>query len=187
MRAAWARQSPARTAFFQASGRPASGIRHSADEASMDGYIRSEREEFFEQLCMSVDADEAHEQEAIEYFENQFDQADFDPAQWLDIALYYSPAVARGIVEMVTPDDKARSNIAEVIADNLDISYGEDDCQQFAETIEFALNNGVPVDLDLVLDGCQRAIDDLDTWADEETKAPLLRLREELLRQQGEH
>jgi hypothetical protein len=45
----------------------------------------------------------------------------------------------------------------------------------------------VPVDLDLVLDGCQRAIDDLDTWADDETKAPLLRLREELLRQQGEH
>ena len=153
----------------------------------MDGYIRSEREEFFEQLCISVDADEAHEQEAIEYFESQFDQADFDPAQWLDIALYYSPAVARGIVEMVTPDDKARSNIAEVIADNLDISYGEDECQQFAETIEFALNNGVPVDLDVVLDGCQRAIDDLDTWADEETKAPLLRLREELLRQQGEH
>jgi hypothetical protein len=157
-----------------------------ADEASMDGYIRSEREEFFEQLCMSVDADEAHEQEAIEYFENQFDQTDFDPAQWLDIALYYSPAVARGIVDMVTPDDKARSNIAEVIADNLDISYGEDECQQFAETIEFALNNGVPVDLDLVLDGCQRAIDDLDTWADDDTKAPLLRLREELLRQQGE-
>ena len=101
----------------------------------MDGYIRSEREEFFEQLCISVDADEAHEQEAIEFFENQFDQADFDPAQWLDIALYYSPAVARGIVDMVTPDDKARSNIAEVIADNLDISYGEDECQQFAETL----------------------------------------------------
>jgi hypothetical protein len=159
---------------------------HSADEASMDGYIRSEREEYFEQLCISVDADEAHEQEAIEYFENQFDQPDFDPAQWLDIALYYSPAVARGIVDMVTPDDKARSNIAEVIADNLDISYGEEECQQFAETIEFALNNGVPVDLDLVLDGCQRAIDDLDTWADDETKAPLLRLREEVLRQQGE-
>jgi hypothetical protein len=37
-----------------------------------------------------------------------------------------------------------------------------------------------------VLDGCQRAIDDLDTWADDETKAPLLRLREEVLRQQGE-
>jgi hypothetical protein len=194
MRAAWARQIFVRTAF---SGLPVSwspgassikrpGIRLSADEVSMDGYIRSEREEFFEQLCMSVDADEAHEQEAIEYFENQFDQSDFDPAQWLDIALYYSPAVARGIVDMVTPDDKARSNIAEVIADNLDISYGEDDCQQFAETIEFAVNNGVPVDLDLILDGCQRAIDDLDTWADDETKAPILRLREEILRQQGE-
>jgi hypothetical protein len=180
MRAAWTDKHPPHC-FFQASG-----IRHSADEVSMDGYIRSEREEFFEQLCMSVDADEAHEQEAIEFFENQFDQSDFDPAQWLDIALYYSPAVARGIVDMVTPDDKARSNIAEVIADNLDISYSEEDCQQFAETIEFALNNGVPVDLDLVLDGCQRAIDDLDTWADDDTKAPILRLREEILRQQGE-
>jgi hypothetical protein len=179
MRAACAKQRLTRAAnFFR--------LRHSADEASMDGYIRSEREEYFEQLCISVDADEVHEQEAIEFFENQFDQPDFDPAQWLDIALYYSPAVARGIIDMVTPDDKARSNIAEVIADNLDISYGEDDCQQFAETIEFALNNGVPVDLDLVLDGCQRAIDDLDTWADDETKAPLLRLREEVLRQQGE-
>jgi hypothetical protein len=153
----------------------------------MDGHIRSEREEYFEELCISVDADEAHEQEAIEYFENQFGEADFDPTQWLDIALYYSPAVARGIIELVTADDRARSNIAEVIADNLDISYGEDECQQFAETIQFALANGVPVDLDLMLDGCQRAIDDLDTWADDETKAPLLRLREELLRQQGEH
>ncbi|CAH2803673.1 MAG: hypothetical protein CPDRYMAC_5742, partial [uncultured Paraburkholderia sp.] len=25
----------------------------------------------------------------IAYFENQFEKADFDPAQWLDIALYY--------------------------------------------------------------------------------------------------
>jgi hypothetical protein len=152
----------------------------------MDGYIRSEREEFFEQLCISVDADEAHEQEAIELFENQFDQADFDPAQWLDIALYYSPAVARGIVDMVTADDKARSSIAGVIADSLDISYGEEECAQFAETIQFAQSNGIPVDIDLVLDGCQRAIDDLDTWADDDTKAPLLRLREELQRLQGE-
>ena len=73
-----------------------------------------------------------------------------------------------------------------MIADNLDISYGEDECQQFAETIQFALNNGVPVDLDLVLDGCQRAIDDLETWADDDTKEPLMRLREEVLRLQGE-
>ena len=152
----------------------------------MDGHIRSEREEYFEELCISVDADEAHEQEAIEYFEKQFDEADFDPTQWLDIALYYSPAVARGIIDLVAADDKARSNIAEVIADNLDISYGEDECQQFAETIQFALNNGVPVDLDLVLDGCQRAIDDLETWADDDTKEPLMRLREEVLRLQGE-
>jgi hypothetical protein len=157
-----------------------------AREAQMDGHIRSEREEYFEELCISVDADETHEQEAIEFFENQFEEEDFNPAQWLDIALYYSPAVARGIIDLVGPDDKARSNIAEVIADNLDISYGEDECQQFAETIQFALANGVPVDLDLVQDGCQRAIDDLETWADEDTKAPLLRLREELLRLQGE-
>jgi hypothetical protein len=157
-----------------------------ANEAQMDGHIRSEKEEYFEELCISVDADEAHEQEAIEFFENQFGEADFDPTQWLDIALYYSPAVARGIIELVTADDKSRSNIAEVIADNLDISYGEDECQQFAETIQFALANGVPVDLDLVLDGCQRAIDDLETWADDDTKEPLMRLREEVLRLQGE-
>ena len=152
----------------------------------MDGTIRSEREEQFEELCISVDADEVHEQEAIEFFEAQFGEADFDAAQWLDIALYYSPAVARGIIDMVTPDDKARSNIAVVIGDNLDISYGEDECQQFAETIQFAIANGVPVDLDVVLDGCQRAIDDLDTWAEEEVKEPLLRLRDEILRMQGE-
>jgi hypothetical protein len=152
----------------------------------MDGQIRSEREEYFEELCISVDADEAHEQEAIEYFENQFGEADFDPAQWLDIALYYSPAVARGIIDLVAAEDKARSNIAVVIADNLDISYGADECAQFAETIQFALANGVPVDLDIVLDGCMRAIDDLDTWASDDVKEPLVRLREELLRLQGE-
>jgi hypothetical protein len=157
----------------------------------MDGYIRSEREEQFEALCVSVDADEAHEQEAIEFFESQFGQgadADdgFDAAQWLDIALYYSPAVARGIIDMVTPDDKARSNIAFLIADSLDISYGEEECRQFADTLQFAMANGVPVDLDIVLDGCQSALDDLDTWADDETKEPLLGLREELQRMQGE-
>ena len=152
----------------------------------MDGYIRSEDEERFEELCISVDADETHEQEAIEFFETHVTEASFDAAQWLDIALYYSPAVARGIIDMVTPDDKARSTIAEVIAGNLDISYGEDDCRQFAETLQFAMANGVPVDLDIVLDGCQSALDDLDTWADDETKEPLLGLREELQRMQGE-
>jgi hypothetical protein len=152
----------------------------------MEGYIRSEREEQFEEMCISVDADETHEQEAIEFFEAQFGEADFDAAQWLDIALYYSLAVARGVIDMVAQDDRMRSNIAEIIADNLDISYGEDDCQQFAETIQFALANGVPIDLDMVLDGCQRALDDLDTWAEEEAKEPLLRLRDELLRLQGE-
>jgi hypothetical protein len=156
----------------------------------MDGYIRSEREEQFEALCVSVDADETHEQEAIEFFESQFDRAEpedsFDAAQWLDIALYYSPAVARGIIDMVAPDDKARSNIAFLIADSLDISYGEEECRQFAETLHFAMANGVPVDLDIVLDGCQNALDDLDTWADDETTEPLLGLREELLRMQGE-
>ncbi|MCX4164315.1 MULTISPECIES: hypothetical protein [Paraburkholderia] len=152
----------------------------------MDGHIRSEREEFFEQLCISVDAGETHEQEAIEFFENQFGEADFDPTEWLDIALYHAPEVARGVIEMVAADDRARSNIAAIIADNLDISYGEDECEQFAQTLQFALANGIPVDFDLVLDGCQRAIDDLDTWADEDTKAPLLRLREELLRLQAD-
>lgn len=152
----------------------------------MDGYIRSEDEERFEELCIAVDADEAHEQEAIEVFETHVAEDGFDAAQWLDIALYYSPAVARGIIEMVTPDDKVRSNIAEVIASNLDISYGEDDCRQFAETLQFAMSNGVPVDLDVVLDGCHSAIDDLDTWADDETKEPLMHLRDELLRLQGE-
>ena len=54
------------------------------------------------------------------------------------------------------------------------------------DAVQFALANGIPVDLDVVLDGCQRAIDDLDTWAEEDVKEPLLRLREELLRLQGE-
>ncbi|CAH2797289.1 MAG: hypothetical protein CPDRYMAC_4639 [uncultured Paraburkholderia sp.] len=58
MRAARAGLRPGRAAF--------SSIRHTADEVQMDGYIRSEQEEIFEQMCMSVDA---HEQEAIEYFE----------------------------------------------------------------------------------------------------------------------
>jgi hypothetical protein len=152
----------------------------------MDGYIRSEDEERFEELCIAVDADETHEQEAIEFFESHVTEASFDAAQWLDIALYYSPAVARGIIDMVTPDDKARSTIGEIIAGNLDISYSEDDCRQFAETLQFAMANGVPVDLDIVLDGCHSAIDDLDTWADDETKEPLLQFRDEVLRLQGE-
>ncbi|MGH8782597.1 hypothetical protein [Paraburkholderia sp.] len=152
----------------------------------MDGTIRSEREEIFEQLCESVDAGETHEQEAIEFFESQFSEPDFDPAHWLDIALYHAPEVARGVIDMVAADDRARSNIAEVIADNLDISYGDEECQQFAETLQFALANGIPIDFDIVLDGCQRALDDLETWADDETKAPLLRLRDEVLRLQGD-
>ncbi|WP_133649217.1 hypothetical protein [Paraburkholderia flava] len=152
----------------------------------MDGTIRSEREEIFEEMCASVDAGETHEQEAIEFFEAQFDEPDFDPAHWLDIALYHAPEVARGVIDMVAADDRARSSIAEVIADNLDISYGAEECQQFAETLQFALANGIPIDFDIVLDGCQRAIDDLDTWADDDTKAPLLRLRDEVLRLQDD-
>ncbi|TKC86806.1 hypothetical protein FAZ69_19340 [Trinickia terrae] len=146
----------------------------------MSSNIRSEREEYFEQLCISIDADEAHEQEGIECFEAQMDEPGFDAAQWLDIALYYSPAVARGIIDMVGEDDRARSSIAEIIAENLDISYGDDDCERFAETIRFALANGVPIDFDVLLDGCERALDDLDHWADDETKAPLVALRDTL-------
>jgi hypothetical protein len=149
--------------------------------------IRSEQEEFFEQLCLAVDAGEAHEQEAIEYFEMQSHEADFDPAQWLDIALYHAPDVARGIIDFVDEDDRSRSDIAQTIADNLDIAYGEDECERFAETLRFARANGVAVDLDVVLDGCNRALDDLEDWADEETKAPLMRLREALEEMQAGH
>ena len=153
----------------------------------MGGNIRSEREEYFEQLCISIDADEAHEQEGIECFEAQIGEPDFDAAHWLDIALYYSPAVARGIVDMVDEDDRARSNIAAIIAENLDISYGDDECERFAETIRFALANGVSIDFDVLLDGCERALDDLDHWADDETKAPLVALRDTLAQLQHEH
>ncbi|WP_206996740.1 hypothetical protein [Trinickia mobilis] len=153
----------------------------------MGGNIRSEREEYFEQLCMSIDADEAHEQEGIEYFEAQIGEPDFDAALWLDIALYYAPAVARGIIDMIDEDDRARSNIAEIIAENLDISYGEDDCERFEQTLRFALANGVPVDVDVLLDGCERALDDLDHWADDETKAPLVELRDTLQQLQQAH
>jgi len=152
----------------------------------MDGYRRSEQEEIFEQLCQGVDADEIHEQEAIEFFENQIGQDGFDAAQWLDVALYYSLAVARGVIDLVTAEDKARSTIAQVIADNLDISYSDEECQKFAETLQLAMANGVPVDLDLVLDGCQRALDDMDEWASEEDRAPLLLLRDELHRLKDE-
>lgn len=152
----------------------------------MDGYRRSEQEEIFEQLCQSVDADEVHEQEAIEFFEAQMGEDGFDAAQWLDVALYYSLAVARGVIDLVVAEDRARSTIAQVIADNLDISYSADECQKFAETLHLALANGVPVDLDLVLDGCQRAIDDLEQWAEEDERAPLLRLRDELNRLKDE-
>jgi hypothetical protein len=153
----------------------------------MDGKIRSEREEYFEQLCISVDANETHEQEAIEYFEDQQDDPAFDAARWLDIALYYAPAVARGVIDMVPDDDKARCSIAEVIADSLDISYDDDECARFEETLRFALANGVPIDFDVLLDGCERALDDLDHWASDDTKAPLIALRDTLRQLQGEH
>jgi hypothetical protein len=149
--------------------------------------IRSEQEEYFEQLCLAVDAGETHEQEAIEYFETQSHESDFDAAQWLDIALYHAPEVARGIIDFVDEEDRARSDIAQTIADNLDIAYGEDECERFGETLRFALANGVAVDLDVVLDGCNRALDDLEDWADEATRAPLLQLRETLLEMQGGH
>ncbi|CAM2193492.1 conserved protein of unknown function [Paraburkholderia kururiensis] len=148
--------------------------------------IRSEQEEYFEQLCLNVDAGETHEQEAIEYFESQIESEDFDAAQWLDIALYHAPDVARGIIDFVPEEDRARSDIAAVIAENLDIAYGDDDCERFAATLRFALANGVAVDLDVVLDGCQRALDDLDTWASDDTKEPLMRLRETLLELQAD-
>ena len=147
--------------------------------------IRSEQEEYFEQLCTAVDAGETHEQEAIEYFETHSHDADFDATQWLDIALWHAPDVARGIIDFVDADDRARSDIAQTIADNLDIAYGDDDCERFAQTLRFALANGVAVDLDVVLDGCNRALDDLDEWADEDTKAPLVQLRETLLELQA--
>ncbi|MFC5428325.1 hypothetical protein ACFPTO_05815 [Paraburkholderia denitrificans] len=151
----------------------------------MSDPIRSEQEEYFEQLCLAVDAGETHEQEAIEYFETQSHENDFDAAQWLDIALYHAPEVARGIIDFVDGSDRARSAIAQTIADNLDIAYGDDDCERFAATLRFALANGVPVDLDVVLDGCNRALDDLEDWANEDTKAPLVQLREAVLEMQA--
>lgn len=152
----------------------------------MDGYRRSEQEEIFEQLCQSVDADEVHEQEAIEFFEEHMDHDGFDAAQWLDVALYYSIAVARGVIDLVTAEDRARSTIAEAITDNLDISYSDDECQKFAEILQLAIVNGIPVDLDLVSDGCQRALDDMEEWASDEDKAPMIRLRDELIRLKDE-
>lgn len=149
--------------------------------------IRSEQEEYFEQLCLAVDAGETHEQEAIEYFETQSHEPDFDAAQWLDIALYHAPEVARGIIDFVSDEDRARSDIAQTIADNLDIAYGADDCERFTQTLRVALANGVAVDVDVVLDGCNRALDDLEGWADEETKAPLQQLREALMEISGGH
>lgn len=153
----------------------------------MSDSIRSEQEEYFEQLCIAVDAGDAHEQEAIEFFEAQSHESGFDAAQWLDIALWHALEVARGIIDLVDPEDRERSDIAQTIADNLDISYGDDDCERFAQTIRFALANGVPVDLDVVLDGCNRALDDLDTWASDDAKTPLVQLRDtvmELYREQ---
>jgi hypothetical protein len=152
----------------------------------MSDPIRSEQEEYFEQLCLAVDAGETHEQEAIEYFEEQSHEADFDAAQWLDIALYHAPEVARGIIDLVDEDDRQRSDIAQTIADNLDIAYGDEDCERFEAIVRLALANGVPVDLDVVLDGCNRALDDLEGWANDDTMAPLVRLRETLLAMQAE-
>jgi hypothetical protein len=152
----------------------------------MSDPIRSEQEEYFEQLCLAVDAGETHEQEAIEYFETQSHEPDFDAALWLDIALYHALEVARGIIDFIDESDRTRSDIARTIADNLDIAYGDDECEGFAETLRFALANGVPVDLDVVLDGCNRALDDLEDWADEDTKAPLVQLRETLMEMQAE-
>jgi len=37
-----------------------------------------------------------------------------------------------------------------------------------------------------VLDGCQRALDDMEEWARDDDKAPLIRLRDELLRLKDE-
>jgi hypothetical protein len=153
----------------------------------MSDPIRSEQEEYFEQLCLAVDAGETHEQEAIEYFEEQSHEADFDAALWLDIALYHAPEVARGIIDLVDEEDRERSDIAQTIADNLDIAYGDEDCGRFEAIVRFALANGVPVDLDVVLDGCNRALDDLEGWANEDTMAPLVRLRETLLAMQSGH
>jgi hypothetical protein len=93
--------------------------------------------------------------------------------------------VARGIIDFVDESDRARSDIAQTIADNLDIAYGDDECERFVETLRFALANGVPVDLDVVLDGCNRALDDLEDWADDDTKGPLVQLRETLLEMQA--
>ena len=148
--------------------------------------IRSEQEEQFEQLCLDVDAGDVHEQEAIEYFETESHEPHFDAARWLDIALYHAPDVALGIIDFVDVEDRERSDIAQTIADNLDISYGDDDCERFARAIRFALANGVPVDLDVVLDGCNRALDDLDAWASDETKAPLVQFRDMVLELHGQ-
>ncbi|WP_322102045.1 hypothetical protein [Paraburkholderia sp. J41] len=151
----------------------------------MSDSIRSEQEEYFEQLCLAVDAGETHEQEAIEYFEQQSHEPDFDAAAWLDIALYHAPDVAQGIVDLVDVSDRERSDIAQTIADTLDISYGDDECERFERTVRLALANGIPVDLDVLLDGCNRALDDLEGWASADTMAPLVRLRDALFELQA--
>ena len=95
--------------------------------------------------------------------------------------------VARGIIDFVDESDRERSDIAQTIADTLDISYGDDECARFEATIRFALANRIPVDLDVVLDGCNRALDDLEGWASADTMAPLVRLRDALFElQRGE-
>jgi hypothetical protein len=143
---------------------------------------RTEEEEHFERLCVGVADEEVHEQEAIEFFEQHLGHEKFDAVRWLDVALYFSLDVARGVIDQVSAEDKAASTISEVIADNLDISYEPYECEQFADIIQFAQANGVAVDFDILLSGCQRTLDDMADWASEETMAPVERLRDELNR-----
>jgi hypothetical protein len=127
----------------------------------MEDRRRAELEEQFEQACINIDAGEIGPDEAVDFFERHIGEDGFDAAEWLDIALYYSPVVARGVIGFVAQDDKARSAIASIIADNLDIAYGEAECRQFAESLQIAMTNDVPVDWELVLDGCERALENL--------------------------
>jgi hypothetical protein len=151
----------------------------------MEDRRRAELEEQFEQACINIDAGETGPDEAVDFFERHIGEDGFDAAAWLDIALYYSPAVARGVIGFVAHDDKARSDIAAIIANNLDIAYGEVECRQFAESLQIAMTHGVPVDWELVLDGCERALDDMREWASDDDREPLENLRDELQRLHG--
>jgi hypothetical protein len=147
---------------------------------------RTEQEQQFEDLCSAVDADEMHEQEAIDFFEQCREGDEFDASVWLDIALYHSTAVARGIIDLVAEDDKLHCTIGEAIAETLDIAYSPDECRLFAESLQLAISNGVPVDLDAVLDACQALLDEMSQWAADEDRAPVLILRDELIRLKDE-